>query len=400
MSSFQFPSSLIPTNEEDRIHKLHSYDILDTPAEHTFDKIAILAAQIFDTPIAQVTFVDRERVFFKTNISPLAATEIARRDSFCSVAILNENVTLIENTLDIPELIDNPFVAMENGVRFYAGAPLRTTEGLQLGTLCVLDTQPRDVSPQQLKMLETLSSIVMDELELRLASRKALRTQTDMMNRIVHDLKNPNTTISLSAELIKRKADDPKIVADFADRIKTAANNVLTNLNNLLDLSQIENGSFRLNMSEVDILETLTTVKKNFELIANQKKQNIKISCNCRSLILADATRLQDAFGNLLSNALKYANPDTAVHIYVKETENKEVLIEFKDQGQGLLPEDMDRLFVKFAKLSATPTGKEHSNGIGLSIVKMLIELHHGKVWAESEGKDKGASFFILLPIN
>ncbi len=277
MSSFQFPSSLIPTNEEDRIHKLHSYDILDTPAEHTFDKIAILAAQIFDTPIAQVTFVDRERVFFKTNISPLAATQIARRDSFCSVAILNENVTLIENTLDIPELIDNPFVAMENGVRFYAGAPLRTTEGLQLGTLCVLDTQPRDVSPQQLKMLETLSSIVMDELELRLASRKALRTQTDMMNRIVHDLKNPNTTISLSAELIKRKADDPKIVADFADRIKTAANNVLTNLNNLLDLSQIENGSFRLNMSEVDILETLTTVKKNFELIANQKKQNIKI---------------------------------------------------------------------------------------------------------------------------
>ncbi len=400
MSSFQFPSSLIPTNEEDRIHKLHSYDILDTPAEHTFDKIAILAAQIFDTPIAQVTFVDRERVFFKTNISPLAATEIARRDSFCSVAILNENVTLIENTLDIPELIDNPFVAMENGVRFYAGAPLRTTEGLQLGTLCVLDTQPRDVSPQQLKMLETLSSIVMDELELRLASRKALRTQTDMMNRIVHDLKNPNTTISLSAELIKRKADDPKIVADFADRIKTAANNVLTNLNNLLDLSQIENGSFRLNMSEVDILDTLTTVKKNFELIANQKKQNIKISCNCRSLILADATRLQDAFGNLLSNALKYANPDTAVHIYVKETENKEVLIEFKDQGQGLLPEDMDRLFVKFAKLSATPTGKEHSNGIGLSIVKMLIELHKGKVWTESEGKDKGASFFILLPIN
>ena len=400
MSNFQSPISLIPTNEEDRIHKLHTYDILDTPAEHTFDKIAILAAQIFDTPIAQVTFVDRERVFFKTNISPLAASEIARRDSFCSVAILNDNVTLIENTLEIPELIDNPFVAMENGVRFYAGAPLRTTEGLQLGTLCVLDTQPRDVSPQQLKMLETLSSIVMDELELRLATRKALRTQTDMMNRIVHDLKNPNTTISLSAELIKRKADDPKIVADFADRIKTAANNVLTNLNNLLDLSQIENGSFRLNMSGVDILDTLTTVKKNFELIANQKRQNIKISCNCTPLILADATRLQDAFENLLSNALKYAKPDTEVHIQVEETENKEILIEFKDQGQGLLPEDMDRLFIKFAKLSATPTGKEHSNGIGLSIVKMLIELHHGKVWAESEGKDKGASFFILLPIN
>lgn len=400
MSSFIFPKSIIPTNDNERIQKLHTYDILDTPTEHTFDKIAILAAQIFDTPIAQVTFVDRERVFFKTNISPLAATEINRKDSFCSVAILNDDITLIENTLEIPELIDNPFVAMENGVRFYAGAPLRTIEGLQLGTLCVLDTQPRAVTPKQLKMLETLSSIVMDELELRLATRKALRTQTDMMNRIVHDLKNPNTTISLSAELIKRKADDPKIVTDFADRIKTAANNVLTNLNNLLDLSQIENGSFRLNINEVDILNILSTTKKNFQLIAQQKRQQIKISCNCTSIVLADATRLQDAFDNLLSNALKYAGPDTEVHINVSPTANKELLIEFKDQGQGLLPEDMDRLFIKFAKLSAVPTGKEHSNGIGLSIVKMLVELHNGKVWAESEGKNRGASFFILLPID
>ncbi|KQC02154.1 GAF domain-containing sensor histidine kinase [Pedobacter sp. Hv1] len=400
MSSFSFPKSIIPANDNERIQKLHTYDILDTPTEHTFDKIAILAAQIFDTPIAQVTFVDRERVFFKTNISPLAATEIDRKDSFCSVAILNDDITLIENTLEIPELLSNPFVAMENGVRFYAGAPLKTIEGLQLGTLCVLDIQPRAVSPKQLKMLETLSSIVMDELELRLATRKALRTQTDMMNRIVHDLKNPNTTISLSAELIKRKADDPKIVADFADRIKTSANNVLTSLNNLLDLSQIENGSFRLNINEVDVFNILSNTKKNFQLIAQQKRQHIKISCNCTPIILADATRLQDAFENLLSNALKYAEPDTEVHINVSPTTNKELLIEFKDQGQGLLPEDMDRLFIKFAKLSAVPTGKEHSNGIGLSIVKMLIELHNGKVWAESEGKNKGASFFILLPID
>ena len=88
MSSFQFPTSTLPENEHERLLKLHTYDILDTPSENTFDKIAILAAQIFNTPIAQVTFVDQERVFFKTNISPLTATEIIRKDSFCSVAIL------------------------------------------------------------------------------------------------------------------------------------------------------------------------------------------------------------------------------------------------------------------------------------------------------------------------
>lgn len=399
MNNFTIPNSIIPTNELERINKLHAYDILDTPAENTFDKIAILAAQIFNTPIAQVTFVDRDRVFFKTNISPLQATEVKREDSFCSVAILQEDITIIENTLDIPELMENPFVMMNNGVRFYAGAPLRTSEGLNLGTLCVLDTQPREVTTEQLKMLETLSSIVMDELELRLATRKALRTQTDMMNRIVHDLKNPNMTISLAAELIKRKADDPKIVADFADRIKNAANNVLNGLNNLLDLSQIENGDFKLNIKEVNIVDVLKVVKANFELLAKTKKQGIKVNCNCSPIIFGDAVRLQEAFENLLSNALKYAYKNTVVAINVS-IKDDQLLIEFKDEGQGLNEEDLNKLFVKFARLSAIPTGREHSNGIGLSIVKMLVELHHGKVWATSEGKNKGASFFISLPIN
>jgi signal transduction histidine kinase len=399
MNNFQIPNSLIPDNDIERINKLHAYDILDTPEEDTFNKIAILAAQIFNTPIAQVTFVDEERVFFKTNISPLKATEINRKDSFCSLAILNNDVTLFENMLEVPELLDNPFVKMENGVRFYAGAPLKTTEGLHLGTVCVLDLKPKEVTEQQLKMLETLSAIAMDELEQRLATRKAMRTQTDMMNRIVHDLKNPNTTISLSAELIKKKADQPKIVVDFADRIKKSATSVLNSLNNLLDLSQSENASFKLNNNEVDIIAILETAKRNFELIASQKQQTITISCNCTAIIYADAIRLQEAFENLLSNALKYAYPKTEVSIYVSNI-NNQLIVEFKDQGQGLLADDMDKLFIKFSRLSAIPTGKEHSNGLGLSIVKMLIELHNGKVWAESKGKDKGASFFIALPIN
>jgi signal transduction histidine kinase len=398
MKNTPIPTFLIPDNDVERLQKLHAYDILDTPADHTFDKIAILAAQIFETPMAQVTFVDRERVFFKTNISSLEATEIERKDSFCAIAILNTEVTLFENTMEVPELLNNPFVKMENGVRFYAGAPLKTTEGLQLGTLCVLDVQPKAITAQQLKMLETLSSIVMDELEDRLASRKAMRTQTDMMNRIVHDLKNPNTTISLSAELIKKKADNPKIVGDFADRIKKSADNVLTSLNNLLDLSQIENGSFRLSLEEVDLLQVLNVCKRNFELLASGKQQEIAVYCNCSAIVLADAGRLQEAFENLLSNALKFSNPNTVISIYITRDE-EQISIEFKDQGLGLSDIDMDKLFTKYAKLSAIPTGREHSNGLGLSIVKMLVELHNGKVWAESEGKDRGASFFVSIPL-
>ncbi len=164
-------------------------------------------------------------------------------------------------------------------------------EGLKLGTVCVLDTKPRKVTEKQLQMLETLSSIVLDELELKRATRKALFAQTVMMNRIVHDLKNPSTTISLSAELIKKKANDPKVVIDFADRIKNASNNVLTSLNNLLDLSQIESNNFKLNLKEIDVLEVLATVKGNFELLAQQKKQTVTIVSDCSTIISADADR-------------------------------------------------------------------------------------------------------------
>lgn len=399
MNTTKVLSSLTSKNEKERLLKLYSYDILDTPNEISFDKIAYLAAQIFNTPIAQITFVDDERVFFKTNISPLEATEIDRKDSFCSTAILSDEVTLFEDLLEVPILQKNPFVTMDNGVRFYAGAPLKTKEGLKLGTVCVLDVEPRKVTAKQLEMLETLSSIVMDELELKLTTRKALYTQTEMMNRIVHDLKNPNTTISLSAELIKRKANDPKIVIDFADRIKNAANNVLICLNNLLDLSQIENANFKLEIKEIDILDILKQVKRNFELLALQKKQTVTITSNCNTIVLADAARIQEAFENLMSNALKYAHINSEIKIKVSIAENN-LIVEFKDQGQGLTKDDLNKLFIKFAKLSAIPTGKEHSNGIGLSIVKILVELHSGKVWAESEGKNKGASFFISLPIN
>lgn len=334
MTEFSIPKSLIPPNDSERIQKLHAYDILDTPAENAFDKIAVLAAQIFNTPMAQVTFVDHNRVFFKTNITPLNATEIKREDSFCAVAILNDGVTLVENMLESPIFANNPFVAMDNGVRFYAGAPLRSSEGLQLGTVCVLDTEPRAVTPQQLKMLETLSSIVMDELELRLATRKAMRTQTDMMNRIVHDLKNPNTTISLSAELIKKKADDPKIVFDFAERIKKSANTVLDRLNNLLDLSQIENASFKLNTSETDLLSIIEAAKRNFELLAANKQQQISIYCNCQVSMMVDPIRLQEAFENLISNALKYAYPNTEISIHVTVDDTK-AQIEFRIKGRA-----------------------------------------------------------------
>ncbi len=147
MAVYHKPVSIIPTNDQDRLRKLHGYSILDTPPEEAFDKVARLAAQIFDTPSAFVTFVDKDRVFFKANLSPLEGNQVQRTDSLCSLAILEETVTVFDDTYQVPDLLESPHVSCQGGIRFYAGAPLKTREGYRLGTLCVVDSVPRQATP-------------------------------------------------------------------------------------------------------------------------------------------------------------------------------------------------------------------------------------------------------------
>lgn len=391
-------SSLTPYNEFLRLQKLYSYGIIDTHPENPFDRITKLAAQLLEAPMVQLVFVDSEQAFVKSNIGTLDSNDMVREESLCEPTIETGNTILFNNIQELPEFSTHSFV-IENNINFYMGVPLKSPEGFVIGVLSILDTQPKEVSEQQKTSLETLASIVMDILEMRLATRQAIHAQTDMMNKAVHDLKNPNTTVSLSAELIKKKADDIEIVHNFADRIKRAAHDTLLNIHHLIEVSQVEQGNFRLNMQEIDVLHLLKHIKQDFELRLQKKHLNLKISCDTTTLVLGDPKRLQEAFENLLANAIKYSYPHTEIQINISKADEN-LLIEFKDEGQGLCESDMNKLFVKFAKLSSVPVDKDYSNGMGLSVARILIELHKGKIWATSEGKEAGASFYIALPFS
>ncbi len=398
MAVYHKPVSIIPTNDQDRLRKLHGYSILDTPPEEAFDKVARLAAQIFDTPSAFVTFVDKDRVFFKANLSPLEGNQVQRTDSLCSLAILEETVTVFDDTYQVPDLLESPHVSCQGGIRFYAGAPLKTREGYRLGTLCVVDSVPRQATPRQLQMLETLSSIIMDELEQRLAAQRAISAQTDLVNMAVHDLKNPALNIAALSELLFKRITDAGMVQELAGLIKGCSEEISGKLDGLLKLSRMEDESFQLHLEEVDLPTLLDQVSSTFGLMAAQKGQRISQQAGESITVKADRTRLQEVLENLLSNAIKYSYHDTTITITVNRS-GKQAVVSFEDQGQGLSEGDMQKLFTKFARLSSAPTGKERSNGLGLSIVKTLIELQGGEVWATSAGKDKGATFFVSLPL-
>ncbi|MFS8807781.1 response regulator, partial [Synechococcus sp. R6-10] len=166
----------LPPNEEQRLAALRQYQILDTAPENSFDELVRLAAHICGTPIALVSLVDEHRQWFKAKFG-VDVQETPRDVAFCAHAILSPKEPLVvpDATQD-PRFADNPFVTQEPHIRFYAGVPLVTPEGQALGTLCVVDFQPRQLSPEQLDQLKALAHQVVAQLELRRTLRELAQT--------------------------------------------------------------------------------------------------------------------------------------------------------------------------------------------------------------------------------
>jgi PAS domain S-box-containing protein len=156
----------LPENEAARLETLQRYAVLDTLPEQEFDDLSRLAALICGTPIALVSLVDANRQWFKAKVG-IDVPETPRDVAFCAHAILEPGVMVVRDALTDERFRTNPLVTADPKVRFYAGAPLVSPEGHALGTLCVVDHIPRDLSPAQLDALKALGRLVVNELELR-----------------------------------------------------------------------------------------------------------------------------------------------------------------------------------------------------------------------------------------
>ncbi|MBD1916979.1 MULTISPECIES: PAS domain S-box protein [Cyanophyceae] len=165
-------SAPLPNDEAGRLEALRRYEILDTPPEAGFDRITALAARLFNVPMVLISLVDESRAWFKSCYG-FEGQEMQRHSTFCSHALLADDVLVVPEARYDSRFADNPLVQAELGLRFYAGAPLRNQDGFILGTLCLLDNQPRDTfGPDQQAMLSDLAAMVIDELDLRLAAHR------------------------------------------------------------------------------------------------------------------------------------------------------------------------------------------------------------------------------------
>jgi signal transduction histidine kinase len=235
--------------------------------------------------------------------------------------------------------------------------------------------------------------------------------KNEMLGVAVHDLKNPLSAISLSAELLLRAAEHNSVrkekVLEYADSIRSLASQMLDIITNLLDINRIEQGGFPITLQPVEVSLVQAVVElyqsraaaKAIALVYQPGEgiEETDPQSHEEPQFLADYRALQHVIENLVSNAIKYSPHGKNVFVRVKSSVDA-VRVEVQDEGPGISEEDMKKLFGKFARLSAQPTGGEHSTGLGLSIVKKLVEAMHGRVWCESE-LGKGATFVVELPL-
>lgn len=165
-----FGRSIIPDDEQERLENLKKYKILYTRSEPVFDQLAAAAATLFNVPIAMINFVDKDLVWTKSGQGTEFGSQVGRGTSLCALAILKDDITVFENTLTEPFLLSNPLVAAESGLRFYAAAPITTTEGFNIGVVCIVDHKPRKFTEEDQKKLEWISGRVEEEILKRMSS--------------------------------------------------------------------------------------------------------------------------------------------------------------------------------------------------------------------------------------
>lgn len=433
-----FGIDIIPENDEQRLEALHRYKILDTPSEESFTQLAHLIANYFDVPIALISLVDRERVQFKGNVGMNGIRNVDRGISLCSLAVLSPEPTIVEKPLEDPCLLANPLVHGDFGLRFYAGAPIITPDGYNIGTVCIVDKKEQTFSQKDKEQLVRFSKVVMHQIEQRLAALQWVehhqKAATEMEKRVEertkelqeanqqlkqtnsdleqfthvshHDLQEPIRKILLFTDLVLSDNESKLTetshhrlvkVNDAAQRMSKALQDVL-NYASLQAEEQYE---------VVDLNEVMKAVLADLEVMIVEKEARLSIAP--LPIIKAIPQQVHQLFYNLVNNALKFSKPDEApvvtIDCQLKETtkqgcqtgKNKKnwYQITLQDNGIGFDQQHATKIFTIFQRLHSKTDYP--GTGIGLAMVKKVAANHGGYITAEGK-RGEGAVFNVLLP--
>lgn len=400
----------IPANEKERIIKLKEYNILDTPAEESFDEIVKLASIICKVPISTISLIDEKRQWFKAKVG-MPVIETSREVAFCAHVINGDDLMVVNDAMEDDRFCDNPLVTSDPDIRFYAGMPLITPDGNKLGTICVIDNVPRTLTEEQKFALQILAKNVITLLELRLKNNNlsdtltTLYTQSNEIERVnnintkllsilAHDLKNPLGIIQQVTEMYVAKEISSKDMDEIFIELKKNATNALNMLNEVLQwgTSQVEGKATEF--KDFNLYDLVEQKGEDYFLLLKSKGNRLNNLCEKELNFNADLNMMRFILRNLIMNANKFTKDGTISVKTIDSDDFVEVIV--TDTGVGMKPSQINRLFQWETRQSSDGTSGEKGTGLGLLICNEFVHKQGGKIWVES-ALGKGSSFHFTI---
>ena len=354
---------LIPESEPQRMAAVHRYDVLDTPPDGAFDRITAIAARRFGVPISIISIVDHDRIWFKSHHG-IDVTEIPRDPGLCASAILSDDPHVLSDASADPRSLANPLVAGDFGLRFYAGVPLTTADGHNLGTLCVIDKVAQRVDQDQIDDLKDLASLVVDQLELRLSARRAVGQAQLMAREIDHRVMNSLQFISGVLNMQSRATDDPGATSQLLEASTRVA-----------AVGRVHRNFYSSDTDQVSCITFLRRLCVDLGEICGQPIEVTGDEGDVPTTWIQPIGLLANEF---VTNAVKHGGGKLALN-YQRAGENHVICV--CDEGPGLPPE--------FA-LGRSP-------GLGMKVIQALARQLRGRVTAEMRPNGRGSCFNVVF---
>ena len=446
------PPAPLPVNEVARLRALLEYDILDSPAEASFDRITRMVGEILALPIVLVSFVDKNRQWFKSRYG-FEGRESSRDSAFCAHTILGDDPLIVEDAQSDPRFSDSPLVVGSPYIRFYAGVPLKSASGYNLGTLCAISPKPRELTAREVGLMVRFAEILGDDLALRLALKHLRENHTRLLHsekmaglgrfaaRLAHEINTPVHFLAGTMDFFRESFASLNTLLNAYETRRSAARcspPETVNREDEQDLdSLIAQHEMDYLLEEVPIAldHASEGIARITDLVSSMKMLAHPASCPHLPADLNEAIRttavisgsawrhlctldlhldpdlptlscniaeINQVLMNMIVNSshaieerMQTASPEPGKIVIETSACGNAVCVEIRDNGVGI-PAEMDSKIYD-PEFTTKPPGK--GTGLGLAIVKDIIEnKHNGSIEFQSE-IGRGTTFFIRLPI-
>ncbi|OKH19612.1 GAF domain-containing sensor histidine kinase [[Limnothrix rosea] IAM M-220] len=383
-----------------RLAALFRYDILDTPEESEFNELAQMAAELCNVKIALISLIDQERQWFKASVG-LDVKETPRDISFCGHAIHNDQIFEIPDAKQDDRFADNPLVTADPHIRFYAGKPLQAFDGSKLGTLCIIDPEPRVLTDRERRILSFLGRQVEKQLALRLHLRQSkqslqliqaqaqrLEEKTKIQNQLIsvlaHDLRSPIASLEGLVDAFDQEFLSQDQTVALIRELRPELTHTSNQLNQVLQWVQQQLNADAAELQPFSIgaiaQDSLYWVKQR----ATEKQIILAQDIEENLYALGQPELVHIIWRNLLSNAIKYSSPKDTVTLFAHR-DQQEIILGVKDQGLGMTPQILESLRNHQRQAPKLGTANEQGTGLGLILCQTYLQKMNSQLDIKSE---------------